>query len=67
VPVIGVARAARTDEPDNVQGDWGNWWKSEEWRREEWDIAVQLVRGVGLYRIFRDLRKDAWYVEGLYD
>jgi len=51
-------------------GPWrtsGNWWKSEEWRREEWDIAVQLASGVGLYRIFRDLRQDAWFVEGLYD
>jgi protein ImuB len=51
-------------------GPWrtsGNWWKSEEWRREEWDIAVQLANGVGLYRIFRDLRQDAWFVEGLYD
>ena len=45
----------------------GNWWKSEEWRREEWDIAVQLASGVGLYRIFRDLRRDTWFVEGLYD
>jgi protein ImuB len=51
-------------------GPWrtsGNWWKSEEWRREEWDIAVQLANGVGLYRIFRDIRRDAWFVEGLYD
>jgi protein ImuB len=51
-------------------GPWitsGNWWKSEEWRREEWDIAVHLAHGVGLYRIFRDLRRDSWFVEGLYD
>jgi protein ImuB len=51
-------------------GPWrtsGNWWKSEEWRREEWDIAVRLANGVGLYRIFRDIRRDAWFVEGLYD
>jgi protein ImuB len=52
-------------------GPWttsGNWWKSDqEWRREEWDIAVQLSNGVGLYRIFRDLRENAWFVEGLYD
>jgi protein ImuB len=51
-------------------GPWrtsGNWWKSEEWRREEWDIAVQLASGVGLYRIFRDLRQNTWFVEGLYD
>jgi protein ImuB len=52
-------------------GPWatsGNWWKSnEEWRREEWDIAVELSSGVGLYRIFRDLRENEWFVEGLYD
>jgi protein ImuB len=51
-------------------GPWrtsGNWWKSEEWRREEWDIAVRLASGVGLYRIFRDLRQNTWFVEGLYD
>jgi protein ImuB len=52
-------------------GPWmtsGNWWKKDdEWRREEWDIAVQLAAGVGLYRIFRELRQNAWFVEGLYD
>jgi hypothetical protein len=46
----------------------GNWWKKdEEWRREEWDVALQLSNGVGLYRIFRELRQNAWFVEGLYD
>lgn len=52
-------------------GPWntsGNWWKKdEEWRREEWDIAVQRSNGVDLYRIFRDLRQNAWFVEGLYN
>jgi len=51
-------------------GPWitsGNWWKNEEWRREEWDITVRLRGGMGLYRIVRDLRQNAWYVEGLYD
>jgi protein ImuB len=52
-------------------GPWltsGNWWKKDdEWRREEWDITVQLATGVGLYRIFRELRENAWFVEGLYD
>jgi protein ImuB len=52
-------------------GPWttsGNWWRrNEEWRREEWDIAIELAGGVGLYRIFRDLRQDTWFVEGLYD
>jgi protein ImuB len=54
-----------------VTGPWassGNWWKQDKsWRREEWDIAIQLSHGVGLYRIFRDLRQNTWYVEGLYD
>ena len=54
-----------------VAGPWstsGNWWKQDEaWRREEWDIAIQLSNGVGLYRIFRDLRQNVWFVEGLYD
>ena len=52
-------------------GPWmtsGNWWKKdEEWRREEWDVALQLSNGVGLYRIFREPRQNAWFVEGLYD
>jgi protein ImuB len=52
-------------------GPWmtsGNWWKkNEEWRREEWDVAVQLSNGVGLYRIFLDVRQNSWFVEGLYD
>ena len=51
-------------------GPWvtsGHWWKKEEWRREEWDIAVHLAGGVGLYRIFLDLRQNTWFVEGLYD
>ncbi|MCU1302700.1 MAG: nucleotidyltransferase/DNA polymerase involved in repair-like protein, partial [Candidatus Sulfotelmatobacter sp.] len=52
-------------------GPWaasGNWWKrEEEWRREEWDVAVQLSTGIGLYRIFRDLQQNLWFVEGLYD
>ncbi|HEX3104987.1 MAG TPA: hypothetical protein VHQ22_11085 [Terriglobales bacterium] len=55
----------------SVTGPWstsGNWWKQDEaWRHEEWDIAIQLSNGVGLYRIFRDLRQNAWFVEGLYD
>jgi len=56
--IVGAAGPWRTS---------GNWWKSEEWRREEWDIAVQLVSGIGLYRIFHDLRQNTWFVEGLYD
>ena len=58
----------------SAAGPWmtsGNWWKTDEWHREEWDVALYLPAGVGLYRIFRDLREglreDQWFVEGLYD
>jgi hypothetical protein len=67
---IHISFAEVSSEIVCASGPWrmsGNWWKSEEWRREEWDIAAQLVNGVGLFRIFRDLRQDAWFVEGLYD
>jgi len=50
-----------------AKGPWftsGNWWRTDTWNREEWDIAL---RGGALYRIFRDLRTEAWFVEGNYD
>ncbi|SRR5579884_1038443 len=55
----------------SLAGPWstsGSWWKQDaQWRREEWDIAIQLPNGIGLYRIFRDVIENAWFVEGLYD
>lgn len=39
----------------------GNWWQSENWQREEWDIQV----GVGLYRLLHV--PDGWFIEGIYD
>jgi protein ImuB len=50
-------------------GPWftsGLWWQdSEQWNREEWDIAIRLEAGLGLYRIFKE--NERWFVEGLYD
>lgn len=50
-------------------GPWftsGLWWQdSERWNREEWDIAIRLEPGLGLYRIFNE--NERWFVEGLYD
>ena len=50
-------------------GPWfasGLWWnETEKWNREQWDIAVRLEQGLGLYRIFRE--KQGWFVEGFYD
>ena len=49
-------------------GPWrtsGNWWSgSDNWTREEWDVA--LSNGA-LYRIFRDICTGGWFVEGVYD
>jgi protein ImuB len=51
-------------------GPWkasGHWWAKHRWHREEWDVAVQCKQGVALYRIARDLKRNAWFVEGLYN
>jgi protein ImuB len=47
-------------------GPWrasGDWWDVA-WSREEWDVA--LLTG-GVYRIFRDRLREAWFVEGELD
>jgi protein ImuB len=47
-------------------GPWrasGDWWDVA-WSREEWDVALA---GGGLYRIFRDRLREAWFVEGELD
>ncbi len=45
------------------------------WMREEWDVALQTdasekhesTQEIALYRIFRDLIRGKWFVEGEYD
>ena len=47
-------------------GPWrasGDWWDVA-WSREEWDVA--LTSG-GVFRIFRDRLREAWFVEGEMD
>lgn len=47
-------------------GPWhasGDWWDVA-WSREEWDVALQ---GGGVYRLFRDRLREAWFVEGELD
>ncbi len=48
-------------------GPWrtsGNWWTSEPWNRDEWDVALN---DGGLYRMHRDIQTNRWFVEGNYD
>jgi protein ImuB len=40
----------------------GNWWDSERWQQEEWDVA--LAKG-GLYRLSR--HETIWKIEGCYE
>jgi protein ImuB len=47
-------------------GPWrasGDWWDVA-WSREEWDVALA---GGGVYRLFRDRLREAWFVEGELD
>ena len=56
----------------NVAGPWrttGDWWRSDRWARDEWDVAVAPNKRDEqvLYRIYRELNTDTWFVEGAYD
>jgi len=51
----------------SLAGPWrtsGNWWKSDGWDRDEWDVALS---DGALYRICCDRATRAWFIEGLYD
>ena len=57
-----------------LAGPWrttGDWWSEDGWARDEWDVAVAVSEATPekgtLYRIYRDLRSDSWFVEGIYD
>jgi protein ImuB len=54
-------------------GPWrtsGDWWRTDLWARDEWDIAVAdsvPQQSEVLCRIYRDLQSEEWFVEGMYD
>ena len=58
-----------------VAGPWrttGDWWGEDPWARDEWDVAVTASSKAsggppGLYRIYRKLNSEMWFVEGNYD
>ncbi len=56
----------------DVAGPWrttGDWWRDDRWARDEWDVAVVPNKREEqvLYRIYRELNSDTWFVEGAYD
>src|ERR1041384_831734 len=53
-------------------GPWrasGDWWRSDVWARDEWDITVRdsAKATETLCRIYRDLTNEEWFVAGIYD
>ena len=56
-----------------ASGPWrvsGDWWRSDVWARDEWDVAVidpALQQDEVFCRIYRDLISEQWFVEGVYD
>jgi protein ImuB len=62
-----------------MAGPWrttGDWWRTNFWARDEWDVAVESRSAKGghtgaplqiLYRIYREVRNGSWFVAGVYD
>lgn len=51
-------------------GPWsasGDWWRADAWNREEWDVEVRTGWRRALHRIYRDPRRDCWYLDATYD
>ena len=51
---------------EKASGPWrssGDWWRPNNWDREEWDIQVLEA----VYRIYYDVHTDRWFAEGVYD
>ncbi len=56
---------------DEAYGPWrtsGEWWNSEVWSREEWDVCAKAGKdGMLLCVITHDLLRKQWQLEALYD
>jgi protein ImuB len=54
-----------------VYGPWlsgGDWWTSNPWDFEQWDIVARSHDGTALFcRLVRDLIRNSWRMEALYD
>jgi len=56
-----------------VSGPWrtsGDWWRTDVWARDEWDIAIADSaphQSEVLCRIYRDVQNEEWFIEGVYD
>jgi protein ImuB len=53
-----------------LAGPWrtsGDWWRDDRWARDEWDVMLERAGEQTLYRVYRELKTENWYVEGNYD
>lgn len=52
-------------------GPWrgaGEWWDAGcAWLRDEWDICVDSDGQTALYRMYRNVANQQWFVQGMYD
>jgi protein ImuB len=65
-PIFVLAEGIR-GKVSHVTGPWrtsGDWWRSDAWARDEWDVALE---DGALYRLCCDHASGRWYVEGSYD
>ncbi|WP_128914187.1 DNA polymerase Y family protein [Granulicella sibirica] len=60
----------RTFQVVRAYGPWkgsGEWWNGGTWGREEWDLVAEAVGERLFCRVFRDMVRNAWMMDGLYD
>ncbi|HEV8426954.1 MAG TPA: hypothetical protein VGQ41_03510 [Pyrinomonadaceae bacterium] len=53
-----------------LAGPWrttGDWWRDDRWARDEWDVTLERQGHQALYRIYRELNSENWFVDGTYD
>jgi len=54
----------------DLAGPWrttGDWWRDDSWARDEWDVTLERLGRQTLYRVYRELKTENWFVEGNYD
>ncbi len=54
----------------SLAGPWrttGAWWRGDRWARDEWDVTLEQSGQQAVYRIYRELKTETWFVEGNYD
>ena len=54
----------------DLAGPWrttGDWWRDDGWARDEWDVMLERLGQQTLYRVYREIKTENWFVEGNYD